>query len=355
MPQHLNKRFFVQTKLPGEARKGLWLWLFLGIACLPFRLSAQDPVFSQFFSTPLQLNPAYAGLSDNPHLTAVYRLQWPGLTAAYNTFALGYDQFFDDSNLGLGLQINRDVAGDGALGTSRISGMVAYRLTVGDNTYIRGGIEAGLIQKSLNWQKLLFYDAIAASGGNITPGGSYLPSTEVEPSNSRRAYLDIGTGLLLYNEQYYLGFSIDHLNTPEDRFLKSNLENYTGLPMRWSVNAGYQFKMGRKAVNGLYSFWSPTVLYTRQASFSQLNAGIYLAVNQLVGGVWYRQSGSNGDALILHAGIRTTQFTLGYSFDYTLSGLTIGTGGSHEVAVSYHFGNGKPKRSKLNDCLQLFR
>ena len=49
--------------------------------------------FSQFFSTPLQLNPAYAGLSDNPHLTAVYRLQWPGLTAAYNTFALGYDQF----------------------------------------------------------------------------------------------------------------------------------------------------------------------------------------------------------------------------------------------------------------------
>ncbi len=355
MPRHLNKPILTLTRSLCAVCGKVGMLVFLCFSVPHFSLLAQDPVFSQFFGTPLQVNPAFAGLSDNPHLTAVYRLQWPGLSAAYNTFALGYDQFFEDSKLGLGLQINRDVAGDGALGTSKISGMVAYRLPVGDKTYLRGGIEAGLIQKSLNWQKLTFYDAIASSGGNLTPGGSYLPSAEVEPANSRRAYLDIGTGLMLYNDKYYLGFSLDHLNTPEDRFLTSNLENYRGLPLRWTLNGGYQFIMGRKAVNGLYSFWSPTVLYTRQATFSQLNAGIYLAVNQLVGGLWYRQSGTNGDALIIHAGIRTTQFTLGYSFDYTLSGLTISTGGSHEVAVSYHFGDGKPKRSKLNDCLQLFR
>ncbi|MBK8849490.1 MAG: PorP/SprF family type IX secretion system membrane protein [Saprospiraceae bacterium] len=329
--------------------------IWLGLCFSSSLVRAQDPVFSQFFATPIQMNPAFTGLSEDAHISSVYRLQWPGISASYNTFALGYDQFFDASNLGLGFQINRDVAGNGALGTSRISSMLSYRLNINDETFIRGGIEASLIQKSLNWQKLLFYDAIESVGGSITPGGSYLPSAELEPANTRRAYLDIGSGLLLYNSAYYFGLAINHMNTPEDRFLRDNLENYQGLPLRWSVHGGYQFKLGRKAANGLYSFCAPNLLYTRQASFSQLNAGIYLAVNQLVGGIYFRQSGANGDAVIFHAGIRDRHYTLAYSFDYTVSGLTIDTGGGHEISVSYHFMSDKPRRSKLNDCLQLFR
>jgi len=251
--------------------------IWLGLCISSNLVRAQDPVFSQFFATPIQMNPAFAGLSEDAHISSVYRLQWPGISAAYNTFALGYDQFFDASNLGLGFQINRDVAGSGALGTSRISSMLSYRLNINDETYIRGGIEASLIQKSLNWQKLLFFDAIESVGGSITPGGSYLPSAEVEPANTRRAYLDIGSGLLLYNSAYYFGLAINHMNTPEDRFLRDNLENYQGLPLRWSVHGGYQFKLGRKAANGLYSFCAPNLLYTRQASFSQLNVGVYPA------------------------------------------------------------------------------
>ncbi|MBK9687173.1 MAG: PorP/SprF family type IX secretion system membrane protein [Saprospiraceae bacterium] len=130
--------------------------IWLGLCFSSSLVRAQDPVFSQFFATPIQMNPAFAGLSEDAHISSVYRLQWPGISASYNTFALGYDQFFDASNLGLGFQINRDVAGNGALGTSRISSMLSYRLNINDETFIRGGIEASLIQKSLNWQKLLF-------------------------------------------------------------------------------------------------------------------------------------------------------------------------------------------------------
>ena len=36
--------------------------LILFLLCLSFAGSAQDPAFSQFFSTPLQLNPAFAGV-----------------------------------------------------------------------------------------------------------------------------------------------------------------------------------------------------------------------------------------------------------------------------------------------------
>ena len=123
----------------------LLIWVGLCLSWTPGR--AQDPVYSQFFATPIQINPAFAGLSEDAHISSVYRLQWPGISASYNTFALGYDQFFDASNLGLGFQINRDAAGNGALGTSRISTMLSYRLNINDETYIRGGIEASLIQQ----------------------------------------------------------------------------------------------------------------------------------------------------------------------------------------------------------------
>ncbi|MBK8701448.1 MAG: PorP/SprF family type IX secretion system membrane protein [Saprospiraceae bacterium] len=318
-------------------------------------IHAQDPVFSQFFASPLQLNPAFAGNSYQPHLSANYRLQWSGLSAAYNTFSVGYDQFLDKSNLGLGLLLNTDAAGDGALKTTKISGMVSYRLLIGDETYIKGGLEVAMMQKSLNWEKLVFYDAIAASGGNITPGGSYLPSSEIEPANTRRAYLDISSGFLLYNAHYYFGLAMDHLNTPADEFLQYPGQNYNGMPLRVSLHGGYQVKLGRSRPGYLSSFLSPNILYTRQAGFSQLNAGIYVAASQLIGGIWYRHSGSNGDAIIFNAGVRTREYTLGYSFDFTLSGLTISTGGSHEISVSYTFDNGKLKKSKLNDCLNLFR
>ena len=319
------------------------------------KILSQDPVFSQFYANPMQLNPAFAGNNYNPLLTVNYRLQWPGLSAAYNTFSIGYDQFFDKSNIALGINILSDAAGDGALKSNKISGIVAYRLHVSQNTYIKGGVEVAFAQKKLNWEKLLFYDAIVASGGNVSPGGSYLPSVEIEPSNANRVYLDIGSGLLLYNEHYYFGAALDHMNTPIDNFLNNDEQNYIGLPIRWSIHGGYQYLFGNRLTSKLPSFLSPNFLYTRQSGFSQLNIGAYVAFNQVFGGLWYRNSGSNGDAVIFSAGIRSDFFKIGYSFDYTVSGITISEGGAHEVGISYLFDNPKKKKSKINDCLNLFR
>jgi type IX secretion system PorP/SprF family membrane protein len=314
----------------------------------------QDPVFSQFHASPIQLNPAFAGDEYSGRLAVNYRLQWPGLSAAYNTFSLGYDQFFRRTNLAMGINILSDGAGDGALKTNKISGIVGYRLKVGEDTYIKGGLEMALIQKKLNWEKLLFYDAIAESGGNVTPGGSYLPSKEIEPSNTNRSFLDIGSGFLLYNKDYFFGVTLDHLNTPLDDFLQNQQQNYVGLPMRWSIHGGYQYLFGKRSKNNLPSYLSPNFLYTRQAGFSQLNLSVNASFDQIFGGLGFRHSASNGDAFIISAGLRTQSLRIGYSFDFTVSNITISEGGAHELSLGYIFGEAK-KTSKINDCLNLFR
>jgi type IX secretion system PorP/SprF family membrane protein len=318
-----------------------------------FCLKAQDPVFSQFNMSPLELNPAFAGNRYRPSISVNYRLQWPGLASTYNTFALSYDQYFDESKLAVGLSVLADDAGRGAIKHNKISGIVGYRLSIDDNTFIKGGVKLSFLQRRLNWGNLVFFDALVANNG-VTPGGTPIPSQEVQPVDFNKSFMDIGCGLLFYNPSWYAGLNLDHINKPEDKFLGNVEQNYIGLPLRWSVQGGYQIKVLPQYSRYMQSFISPNLLYTRQGDFSQLNVGAYLAVDMLVGGLWYRQSGQTGDAAIASIGIRTTEWKLAYSFDYTLSDITIKEGGSHELGFTYLFGNDY-KKSKINDCLNLFR
>ena len=46
---------------------------------------AQDPLFTQFFSNALQLNPALAGRDLSPRFHITYRNQWPEINNGYIT------------------------------------------------------------------------------------------------------------------------------------------------------------------------------------------------------------------------------------------------------------------------------
>jgi hypothetical protein len=79
--------------------------LFFG--CLGFLfgpLQAQDPVFTQFYAAPVQLNPALTGSTLAPRIALNYRNQWPALNA-YVTYAASYEQFVEEFKQ----RIRRDV------------------------------------------------------------------------------------------------------------------------------------------------------------------------------------------------------------------------------------------------------
>ena len=46
--------------------------------------------------------------------------------------------------------------------------------------------------------------------------------------------------------------------------------------------------------------------------------------------------------IIFMLGLQTNRTTFGYSYDYTISDLGIGTGGAHEISISYSFSLGDP-------------
>ena len=75
--------------------------------------SAQDPIFSQFYAMPLQVNPGFAGSAIAPRVGAAYRNQWSGFNNAYRTYALFYEQSLERLNSGIGFNLEGDNAGDG--------------------------------------------------------------------------------------------------------------------------------------------------------------------------------------------------------------------------------------------------
>ncbi len=319
-------------------------------------LKGQDPVFSQFYNAPIQLNPGLVGLSTNPQIALNYRNQWPSWPQVYTTYAASYDQFFDILNSGLGVQVLVDDAGQGVLKTSKVTGVYAYRLRFSRNLQARIGLEAGFINTRLDWTKLLFLDQLVPGEINGTPGGVLLPTSEVQPADLNKFNLDISMGGVLYSDKYYIGISLKHINNPNLMFVSDNSNSYSGLPSRLILHGGMQIDLDGYNKEGFGSFIAPSILYTRQSGLDQLNAGALYNRDQVFGGIWLRHTIKNLDAAIISFGWRTDWLKLSYSFDLTLSDAFITrTAGSHEIGVVINVGNIANKSSRYEDCFSIFR
>lgn len=321
-----------------------------------FSTFAQDPVLSQFYSSPLLLNPAFAGNTNSPRFALNYRNQWPLISQAYRTYAVSYDQFFSDFNSGLGASILTDDAGNGLYRTSKFAAIYSYRLKVGKNTFIKTGMELGGVIASVGWDKLIFPDQLDPLYGEVGPGGSPIPSQELRPDKTSNAYLDLAMGTMIYSPYFYGGVSINHLNNPDVRFTNVIDGTSSGLPLRFTLHAGSQISIIDEKPGRSNVFLSPNILYTQQGNFRELLGGAYIGLGPFFTGGWLRLTPSNLDAAIFNAGVRVNNMKISYSFDATVSSLTLKSGGAHEIGIVINLDDQKLKKSlDYNDCFQLFR
>ena len=334
--------------------RGLLLIILLGFILAP--VYGQDPVYSQFYNAPIQLNPALVGLTHKGRVAVNYRNQLTGFPQAYTTYSASFDQYIESLNSGLGIQLLTDDAGQGIIQSNRVTGVYSYHLQLTNRLQARVGLEAGFLQTRLDWDRLIFEDQIVPGIINGSPGGTIIPSDEIRPDQLSKTVFDFGMGGLLYSDKYYVGISLKHVSNPNNTFLNSSNASPVGLPSRLTLHAGYEIDLDGYNNEGFGSFIAPSVLYTRQAGLSQLNAGALYNRENVFGGLWLRHDLSHIDAAIVSVGLRTDWLKMSYSFDLTLSSATISrTGGSHEIGVIMIIGGQKPKGSRFEDCFDLFR
>jgi len=313
--------------------KKILLFISFTLLLLSKEIVSQDLHFSQFYSNPLYLNPAYAGSVRCPRFVANYRNQWPGLAGSFVTYSASFDRHLDDLNGGIGVMFVSDQMGQNAIGTNAVSGFYSYQISFSRNFSVRAGLQVSYNQIKIDPTKFSFGDQIDSKYGFV------LKTKESFPINHRE-YPDFSAGILAFSKQYYGGVAINHLTQPDQSFIKNNSSR---LPMKLTANAGAIFRLDDQ------TSISPNVIFQQQSSYQTINLGMYFNKGPFISGIWYR----NQDALIALVGFQLQSFKFGYSYDITISKLN-NSQGSHEISMSYRM-YCKPKRKVFNttDCPAL--
>ena len=316
-------------------------------------VQAQDVQFSQFYAAPLYINPAFAGSDHTPRLVLNYRRQWSGLDASFTTYSASFDHYFENFNSSIGLIYTYDQISNGGASTQDVGLQYAYEMDLGEWSLfgiempqmLRMGLQGSYILRN-SISGLTFGDQFDNNG--LISTNSNDPATTVSGVN----YANVAAGALLYDEFMWIGFSAHNLTRPNQSFLP-DANGESRLPIRYALQAGVKIPFGesdnwRDKYKSSYKEMSisPTILYKHQGGFDQLDIGAYWTYSPFTVGLFYRglpikkvdQRVSNNESLIAMAGLRLNNFSLGYSYDFTVSKLTnSATTGVHEISLRINF------------------
>lgn len=313
------------------------LFLLLIIVQFDFQSFAQDIHFSQFYNSPGTLNPALTGkiqfqdIDENLiRIGANFKNQGASITTPYRTYSAFIDGSFNlhkmrKSQIGLGLLLYNDNAGDGSLQNS--SAMFNASFTRGFNRYntfqATLGFSIGFINRSVDINKLVFDNQW--NGVIFNPGAS---SNENFSSISIFAVNFNFGGLLSYEVNreliIQLGTSLNHINKPRTSFYDS--DNRINQKLIIHSNASIM-------VNDNILI-QPAVMYSVQSMTYEFVLGSNVLLNnknvQLILGLWYRL---NRDIIPL-VGINYQGYKFAMSYDINISPLSSASNYQGGVEIS---------------------
>ena len=327
---------------------------------------AQDPRFSQFYASPLQLNPAMIGVFEGQMRFALnYRDQWSSILGSvpFRTVAASFDMrkhVAGGDYASFGVSILQDQAGTSRFQQTKANIGVSYlkRLAGGgygnNDQYLIAGAQFGGGQYSLDYSKLWFsrqYNTTLEAVDFNAPSGEVL-------NNNTNIYMDINAGLLWYallgeNTNIYAGGALMHINGPSISYADNRTEViYT----RWLGHAGGELMLTRNL-----SFL-PGIAFMKQGPSMEANFGGNLRFTNhdwreiaVRAGLWGRlanklENSMEMDALIFTAVLELERFNLGISYDVNTSTLVDASNNRGAFEVSLIYTTEEKRRSSRVKC-----
>ncbi len=293
------------------------------LLCNIFSVSAQDPQFSQLFSDRLYLNPALAGTLECGELNFNFHNPYPEFGKAYKTISASFDSYVETIGGGIGIEFLKDSQGNGALNTLILSMIYSYKIKINAKINLNLGIQAGMIQKTINPQKLIFSSMIDPNLGTIsgTSTDFYSDSKKKEP--------DFSTGLALYSKKIFAGLALFHLNS-----ITKTQQNMVSPKIVIYFGEKINFNKFENENNLL--ILAPFIAYKQQAFEKQLYYGFFVEKRMI------RLSEMLTQNLILNSlssvstlEIKYHKFRFSYSYEIKLTKYYTNPSHSNEISVSY--------------------
>ena len=331
-----------------------WFTACLLLLTVAKTVAQTDPHFTQQYTFPMYINPAFTGSADGDYrASAIFRNQWGSISNPYRTIGISFDAR-TNKNVALGINLLNQSAGDGGFNYLTSSFSFAYTgVKFGNNLsqHIVMAIQGGIINRRVNRSKFKWgeqWDPITGyQEGN--------PTTETF-SQTASTVLDLGAGVLYFDASPekkfnpFGGFSIYHLNRPKDPIISMQGAALNTIPVRYSIQGGLSYNLSER------TRIVPHVLYMRQGTSAEGTIGVYGQINVnaetdfMVGG-YYRVK----DAVAPYVGIDYKNFVIGLSYDANASKLGSMTKNvnSFELSLSYIKRSGTRRLIDFIRCSRL--
>ncbi|MBP9193909.1 MAG: PorP/SprF family type IX secretion system membrane protein [Saprospiraceae bacterium] len=203
-----------------------------------FKSHGQDLHYSQFYNSPLNINPALIGIfNGDQRFNLSYRNQWKFVPVNWTTFSLAYDRKYylkDDRHfLGFGGNLNYDRQGDSKLTLTGINLGASYTRNLNKKNLIGAGLILGYSTRAFNTSNLTWdkqWDGVsfnpnAPNGENFNFQRVNILETALgvnfRHQQTSRTYVDVGIGAY-------------HLHQPSTTFYNAPSES---LPIHLTFNA----------------------------------------------------------------------------------------------------------------------
>lgn len=326
--------------------------LILFSAGLHAAIQAQDKHFTQFYASPLTLNPALTGAMEGTYRVGlIYRDQWKKvLDEPIKTSSISADLRFDrkgkkngNDAIGLGIMFFNDKVNVVDFSTTQIAVSLAYHKSIGSGShqFLTLGLQGGLTQRNVNYGSLQFHDQFDGSTGYT------LPTAEALPGNNF-SYPDYNVGMnytadIGKSGRFFAGAAYHHFLQPKISFYENN-----GPGDRLYAKTSAQLAAVLPLTEDNRVQIHPRLLFALQGPHLEVNTGTNMrfALGQygstaLHFGAWARPVRNSDksfglDAAVALFGLEINSVLVGMSYDLNLKALQANQRqGAFEISITY--------------------
>lgn len=274
-------------------------------------ISSQDNIhYSQFYNSPLLLNPALTGQfpNDLSRFTGIYRQQWAGAVGAdplYKTMSGSADLSLFKRRLGIGLQVLNDQAG-GVFNTINIYPSASYSFIMGDDA-LTFGLQPMISNSSINTDSTF---------------------TIVDENFQSSTFFDVNFGANFHKDlvfaKFDIGVSAQQLLESQYSFNANSVPKGNTLRyFRAYIFSDWDITERFKILPGFYgSFESQATNFLVGSNVSFRALGSSEEGSRFIMGLWFRTNYNNLESIIPKMGIQSGKLKVLASYDYN-SGLSL--------------------------------
>ena len=318
-------------------------------------LQAQDRLFSQFYASPLLLNPALTGTFEGKYrVSAIYRDQWRNAAEKpFSTASTAFDTRWGmrpssryKDHAAVGLVFLNDKTGVLNFSTTQISISAAYHksLDIGNTQVLSLGFQGGIVQRNINFGNVTFEDQFNGVNSYSAPTGERLPENNY-------AFGDYSVGLNYAFSpkssrfRLFAGAAVHHFVSPSVSFYHRD-DDESELPQN-NLDPRYSGQLNVQLPLSARIALMPRIIFDAQGQHMKMDAGTNIRINMsdyksiaLHLGAFARPVADHResyrmDAIIGMVGVELSNVLFGLSYD-AYTGATAGFNrGSVEFSIAY--------------------